>query len=346
MTYSVSDANGNAAANVIRTVSVVDTTKPIITLLGSATETLEAKSVYKDAGVSASDTLDGSLTVTSVSTVNADTVGSYSVTYSVSDANGNAAVSVVRTVNVVDTVPPLISLIGDINVTVEAGGVYLDKGVSVVDALDGDLGDKLVVTNTVNTLKPGSYTVKYNAIDSHGNLASEVVRTVIVADTSGPVISLLGAGTIVHEAGTEYADSGAQVSDIVDGNVGETITVTGVVDTMVPGDYQLVFSAKDNGGNKANTVVRLVQVVDTTKPKITLLGQAEVLADVGRDYIDSGVKASDIVDGDLTDNVLITSDVATGTLGSYSVNYNVADASKNTADEVTRIVKVVDRIHR
>ena len=178
----------------------------------------------------------------------------------------------------------------------EAGVVFLALGASVVDALDGDLGDKLVVTNTVNTLKPGSYTVKYNAIDSHGNLASEVVRTVIVADTSGPVITLLGAGTIVHEAGTEYTDSGAQVSDIVDGNVGGTITVTGVVDTMVPGEYQLVFSAKDIGGNKANTVVRQVQVVDTTKPQITLLGQAEVLADDGRDYNVSAVKASETVD--------------------------------------------------
>ena len=43
VTYSVSDANGNAAANVVRTVGVVDTTKPVITLLGSATETVEAK---------------------------------------------------------------------------------------------------------------------------------------------------------------------------------------------------------------------------------------------------------------------------------------------------------------
>ena len=50
MIYSVSDANGNAADSVTRTVSVVDTTKPVITLLGNATETVEAKGTYTDAG--------------------------------------------------------------------------------------------------------------------------------------------------------------------------------------------------------------------------------------------------------------------------------------------------------
>ena len=45
-------------------------TKPVITLLGNATETVEAKGTYTDAGAIASDTLGGSLSVTSVSTVN------------------------------------------------------------------------------------------------------------------------------------------------------------------------------------------------------------------------------------------------------------------------------------
>ena len=96
VTYRASDANGNTADSVIRTVSVVDTTKPVITLLGNATETVEAKGTYTDAGASASDTLDGSLSVTSVNTVNTDAIGSYTVTYNVSDANGNAADSVAR----------------------------------------------------------------------------------------------------------------------------------------------------------------------------------------------------------------------------------------------------------
>ena len=61
VTYSVSDANGNTAASVVRAVIVVDRTKPVITLLGSAIETVEVKGNYTDAGASARDTLDGKL---------------------------------------------------------------------------------------------------------------------------------------------------------------------------------------------------------------------------------------------------------------------------------------------
>ena len=94
---------------------------------------MEAKSTYTDAGASASDTLDGNLTVTSVSTVNTDVVGNYSVIYSVSDVNGNAADSVVRTVSVVDTTKPLITLLGNATETVEAKGTYADAGASASD---------------------------------------------------------------------------------------------------------------------------------------------------------------------------------------------------------------------
>ena len=129
-TDSVSDADGNAAESVSRTVSVVDTTAPVITLLGDAVVSVEAKGSYSDLGATASDTLDGSLSVSSVSTVNTDAVGSYSVTYSVSDANGNAAESVTRTVSVVDTTAPVITLLGDAVVIVEAKGSHGEWGAS------------------------------------------------------------------------------------------------------------------------------------------------------------------------------------------------------------------------
>ena len=62
--------------------------------------THEVGTPYVDAGASASDTLDGDLTgsIFSNSSVNVDAVGIYTVTYSVSDSSGNAAVEVVRTV--------------------------------------------------------------------------------------------------------------------------------------------------------------------------------------------------------------------------------------------------------
>lgn len=104
VTYSVSDSAGNAAAPVTRTVTVSDATGPVITLLGDAAVTVDCSATYTDAGATATDGCTGDLTA-SISVNNpVDTAvpGEYTVTYSVSDAAGNAAAPVTRTVTVLD----------------------------------------------------------------------------------------------------------------------------------------------------------------------------------------------------------------------------------------------------
>ena len=96
-------------------------------------------------------------------------MGSYTVSYNVSDAAGNAAVPVIRTVIVVDTTPPVIALVGEAIVTVEAGSIYEDAGAVANDTGDGDLSSKIEVSSTVNTDKLGEYTVTYTVSDSSGN---------------------------------------------------------------------------------------------------------------------------------------------------------------------------------
>ena len=102
VTYSASDAAGNTGT-ATRTVTVsvpADTTAPVITLTGDATMSVEVGGAYTEAGA----TSDGGETVTVSGTVDVSTAGVYTVTYSASDAAGNAAVEVVRTVTVVEVV--------------------------------------------------------------------------------------------------------------------------------------------------------------------------------------------------------------------------------------------------
>ena len=84
---------------------IEDTTIPLITLLGDAAVTIEVGDTYTDAGATASDNYDGDITLSieQVSTVDTAIVDTYTVTYNVSDANGNAAVEVTRTVDVVSS---------------------------------------------------------------------------------------------------------------------------------------------------------------------------------------------------------------------------------------------------
>ena len=67
------------------------------------------------------------------------------VTYNVTDSSGNAAATeVTRTVNVTDTTAPVITLVGDTQITVEAGSTYTDLGATTSDNYDGDITADIV----------------------------------------------------------------------------------------------------------------------------------------------------------------------------------------------------------
>ena len=162
--------------------SVLDTTPPEITLVGSATVTIEAGTTYSDAGASALDNYDGDITSAIVTTNPVDTsvLGSYTITYNVVDTNGNSAEEVTRTVLVIDSTLPIITLLGDVTTSIETGGIYTDAGASALDNYDGDITSAIVTTNPVDTSIVGSYTITYNVSDTNGNNAEEVTRTVLV----------------------------------------------------------------------------------------------------------------------------------------------------------------------
>ena len=81
--------------------------------------------------------VDGNITtnIITTNTVNTTSAGTYTVTYNVSDAAGNAATPVVRTVNVLDTEAPVITIIGGSTVTVNQGATYTDSGATATESV-------------------------------------------------------------------------------------------------------------------------------------------------------------------------------------------------------------------
>ena len=85
-----------------------DTSSPVIRRLGPATVNIVIGQKYLDRGAIAWDSVDGNITnkIVTVNPVSTSTLGTYTVTYNVSDLAGNAALQVIRTVNVVATSTP------------------------------------------------------------------------------------------------------------------------------------------------------------------------------------------------------------------------------------------------
>ncbi len=331
-----------------------DTTPPIITLVGDPTVTIEVGSVYVDAGANATDNIDGDLTgqVSVSGSVDTMIVGDYTLSYNVMDTAGNPAATVTRTVRVVplpDTTPPIITLVGDPTVTIEVGSVYVDAGANATDNIDGDLTGQVSVSGSVDTMTVGDYTLSYNVMDTAGNPAATVTRTVRVVplpDTTPPIITLVGDPTVTIEVGSVYVDAGANATDNIDGDLTGQVSVSGSVDTMTVGDYTLSYNVMDTAGNPAATVTRTVRVVplpDTTPPIITLVGDPTVTIEVGSVYVDAGANATDNIDGDLTGQVSVSGSVDTMIVGDYTLSYNVMDTAGNPAATVTRTVRVATK---
>jgi hypothetical protein len=78
-----------------------------------------------------------------------------------------------------DTVPPVLSIIGQNPVVAECGGPYADAGATATDNKDGDITSRIQVENKVDTPKVGTYQVIYRVTDAAGNAAT-ATRTVKV----------------------------------------------------------------------------------------------------------------------------------------------------------------------
>lgn len=180
-------------------------------------------------------------------------------------------------INVVDTTPPLVTLNGAAEITLEAGTAFIDPGATATDIYDGDLTGAILYIGSVDTSTVGVYELSYEVSDSSGNVAT-ATRTVNVVDTTAPDLTLLGNDLIIALLNSTFVDPGATAVDIVDGDLTASIMVSGTVDTSVPGDYVLTYSVTDSSGNNASTT-RSVTVVDTQFTLTDSLDQATVYVD-------------------------------------------------------------------
>ena len=299
VTYNVSDAAGNPAVQVTRTVTITaDKTIPVIALEGANPQSIELGTAYSELGATATDNIDGTITgniVIDASNVNVDIAGDYTVTYNVSDAAGNPAVQVTRTVNVEDNTPPVITVSGLNPINIGLGSVYTDAGAT------SDGGEEVKTSGTVDTATVETYTITYSATDANGNEGT-AIRTVNVVDTTAPVITLEGTSPMTVELGGTYSEPGAE------SNGGETVTITGSVDTATVGTYIITYTATDANGNTTITT-RTVNVVNEKGPIITIestlkelgLNQVSIISfNFNRDILELNEGYIDLSNGQLS----------------------------------------------
>ncbi len=167
-------------ASAQRTVWVVDTENPVITLKESG-EPLLAGTPYEEEGYTATDNYDGDITHKVIRTE------SYGlVTYTVMDSAGNPA-AVEREIPYYDPLPPEIILEEGNRITIPAGTFFTDPGFTALDNVDGDVTEFVEVSGEVLWHIPGTYALDYTVTDHYDN-STTVTRLVEVQKSPLPEI--------------------------------------------------------------------------------------------------------------------------------------------------------------
>lgn len=354
VTYNVSDTMGNKAKEVKRLVIVTkDITPPVITLKGNAVNYHEVYNSFVDPGYTATDNCAGIKTVDIVSTLDANTLGTYSILYTAYDKAGNTS-SVTRTITVGDTTNPIINLLGYATYDIEVHHAFTDLGVTITDNYCSV--NPLSIIGTIDIHKLGSYTIIYRTKDCNGNGPVEVQRIVNVVDTTKPVIVSAPykmGDEIVMNVKHNIADYLPMMTNSDNYDKGLTGNwfgefyinyPTGVPTTI--GTYKAEYEVTDLSGNKSITYF-MIKVVDLDAPVITLTDATPLvkicrwkevapamLTATATDNYDASVSV--VVSGSYNDSYL-----GPRYEGFYAIRFNATDVAGNKAKELVRYVDVV-----
>jgi hypothetical protein len=170
-----------------------------------------------------------SLTVTNLSGL---TAGALNAVVTTNSQSSGAAVQVATVLNSVsDTTPPVITRNGSASVSVSWGSSYIDAGAFATDNVDPSV--TVITSGTVNTAKPGTYTVTYTATDVALNAATPVTRTVTVSIPAATTVGPDGFSPLMKYAFGANA-SGDTVQAPATSSTATTLSITAVVRTNDP----------------------------------------------------------------------------------------------------------------
>jgi uncharacterized protein YjbI with pentapeptide repeats len=353
VTCDATDNAGNISASVSFTVSVEDTTGPMISGLNPPTFDSEKPFILASDQNSfqlawgpfdVDDTDPNPVVSCSVGVLDLTRplytfvysfpVGTTTVTCTATDSAGNTESGTFE-VTILDETAPIITLDGDNPMIVEASNVYVEPGVlSVFDNVDADLiGNVVIDSSSVNTALPGNYSVSYSVTDSSGN-STTVNRAVNVVDTTAPVIT--APADVTAEATGAQTSVGIGTATATDA-VGVTSISSDAPATFPVGTTTVTWTASDAAGNES-TATQTVTVQDTTAPAITAPANVLEEASAPQTAVTTGTATAT----DAVGVTSISSDApATFPVGTTTVTWTASDAAGNVST-ATQTVTIQD----
>lgn len=205
--WTYDDGRGNTSQQ-NQTVIVTDTSAPTIALVGSNSVTVECHTSFNDPGVTTTDNcVPKNVTVQTTGTLDVDTPGTYTLTYTATDGGGNQA-SVQRTVVVQDTIAPTITCPSDIVVYLPLNTTATSMAVNFSVTASDSCDSSVAVNSTPasgSIFSVGTTTVNSTATDDSGNSSSCNFTVTVLYNFAGffapvynlPTLNVVNAGKAI-----------------------------------------------------------------------------------------------------------------------------------------------------
>jgi hypothetical protein len=330
VTWIAKDASNNTS-NATQTILVIHTIPPKLTVPSNVT--FEATSL-KDNTVPI-----GNATATDIQPVtitnNASKtfpLGKTTILWVATDASGNKA-NATQIINVVDTTAPKITAPASINITATS---LTENTASIGNATTSDNVKVVSLTNNASKTFPlGKTVVLWTAVDEAGNKAN-ATQIIDVRNITPPKLTV--PSNVTFEA-TSLKDNTVPIGNATATDI-QPVTITNNASKTFPlGKTTILWVATDASGNKANAT-QIINVVDTTAPKITAPHNIIVNA---TSSTGTSVNIGNATASDGVQLVSITNDAPSlFQFGNTTITWIAKDEAGNTAT-ATQIVQVVDK---
>ncbi len=324
VTWSYDDGNGNVITQNQNAI-IQDVTAPVPDL-GNLPDVIAECSVASITAPSATDNCSGFVVGTTATTFPITTQGTTVITWTYTDANGNASTQN-QNVIITDVTAPA----ADLAVLDDVTGICQVTTLTAPSASDNCSGTVLgTTTATLPITTQGTTTIVWTYDDGNGNFSTQT-QNIVIDDNIAPVVDVANLPNITAECSV----SSLTAPTATDNCAG---TIAGVHNANLPITLQgttIVTWTYDDGNGNVETQVQKVIINDISAPTPDALSLSDVIADCSLATL-TAPTATDNCTGFVA--VTNDADLPFTDIGAYVVTWMYTDAAGNISAQTQNVI--------